>query len=100
MTFAAPYNSDYSHKTALFISLIILLVGAWYAPMSGDEYVHVEQAEKNISYLRSLGQEKEALNTPISRLKHYGQSFDTLRHWSHRPFQLTICTGSDTYPMR
>lgn len=88
MTFAAPYNSEYFHKTALFISLIILLVGAWYAPMSGDEYAHVEQAEKNINYLRSLGQEKEALNTPISRLKHYGQSFDTATTWVAQSFSI------------
>jgi len=65
----------------LFISLIILLTSAWYAPMSGDEHVHKVQAEKNIRYLKSLGEDKEALDTPISRLKHYGQSFDTLTIW-------------------
>ena len=51
------------------------------APISGDEYVHVKQAEKNINYLQSLGENKEALDTPISRLKHYGQSFDTVTSW-------------------
>ncbi|MDZ7607885.1 MAG: tetratricopeptide repeat protein [Cyclobacteriaceae bacterium] len=65
----------------LFLSLVILITTAWHAPMSGDEYVHKVQAEKNIRYLKSLGQDKEALDTPISRLKHYGQSFDTLTVW-------------------
>jgi len=65
----------------LFLSLTILITMAWYAPMSGDEYVHKVQAEKNIRYFKSFGKDKEALDTPISRLKHYGQSFDTLTIW-------------------
>ncbi len=69
-------NADALHKIALFVTLIILTVNAWEAPMSGDEYVHVKQAEKNIRYFKTLGKDKEALETPISRLKHYGQSFD------------------------
>jgi len=69
-------NADVLYKAALFITLIILIANAWEAPMSGDEYVHVKQAEKNIKYFKTLGTDKEALETPISRLKHYGQSFD------------------------
>lgn len=70
--------SELLYKISLLLSFIILLVSSWNAPMSGDEYVHVQQAEKNINYLKSLGADKEALKTPISRLKHYGQSFDTI----------------------
>jgi tetratricopeptide (TPR) repeat protein len=88
MTFTARFNSDYSYKVALIISLTILLVSAWHAPISGDEYVHVEQARKNINYLKSLGQDKEALDTPISRLKHYGQSFDTVTTWVAHSFSI------------
>ena len=66
------------YKTSLIKALIVLIAMAWNAPISGDEYVHLEQAKNNIRYLKTLGADKEALNTPISRLKHYGQSFDTL----------------------
>lgn len=65
------------YKIALALALLVLLLSAWNAPMSGDEYVHVQQAEKVIAYFSTLGQDKSALDTPISRLKHYGQSFDT-----------------------
>ena len=78
MTLRARSTPDFLYKSALFLSLIILLVTSWFAPMSGDEFVHVKQAENNINYIKTFGQDKEALNTPISRLKHYGQSFDTI----------------------
>ena len=66
------------YKTVLLLALVILVITSWNAPLSGDEYVHVKQAEKNINYLKTFGRNKEALDTPISRLKHYGQSFDTM----------------------
>lgn len=69
------------YKSILFLALIILLISSWNAPISGDEYVHVAQSEKNIDYIESFGENKEALHTPISRLKHYGQSFDTITTW-------------------
>ena len=78
MAFNGRSGSDILYKSALLLSLIILLITSWSAPMSGDEYVHVKQAEKNIKYIASLGMDKGALDTPISRLKHYGQSFDTI----------------------
>ena len=79
---------DLLYKFTLFLALIILLISSWNAPISGDEYVHVKQAEKNINYIKSLGKDKEALNTPISRLKHYGQSFDTLTTWIANIFEI------------
>lgn len=74
-------KSDLLYKITLLLAAIILLISSWNAPISGDEYVHVRQAEKNINYIKTLGEDKEALVTPISRLKHYGQSFDTLTTW-------------------
>lgn len=73
-----PLSQDFFYKTTLGLALIILLISSWNAPMSGDEYVHEKQAEKNINYIKTLGEDKTALDTPISRLKHYGQSFDTI----------------------
>lgn len=69
---------DLLFKLSLLVALLLLIALSWNAPISGDEYVHVNQAEKNIDYLKSFGTDREALNTPISRLKHYGQSFDTI----------------------
>ena len=71
-------SSNTLYNLLLAASLIILVATSWNAPISGDEYVHVEQARKNINYLKSGGTEQDALHTPISRLKHYGQSFDTI----------------------
>ncbi|MCK5102104.1 MAG: phospholipid carrier-dependent glycosyltransferase, partial [Cyclobacteriaceae bacterium] len=79
---------DLLFKFTLFLALIILLISSWDAPISGDEYVHVKQAEKNINYIKTLGNDKEALVTPISRLKHYGQSFDTLTTWIVNIFEI------------
>lgn len=79
---------DLLYKITLFLALILLLISSWNAPISGDEYVHVKQAEKNINYIKSLGKDKEALDTPISRLKHYGQSFDTLTTWLADIFEI------------
>lgn len=79
---------DLLFKFTLFLALIIVLIASWNAPISGDEFVHVKQAEKNINYFQSLGNDKDALNTPISRLKHYGQSFDTLTTWVADIFEI------------
>lgn len=79
---------DLIYKSTLFISLIVLLTTSWHAPLSGDEYVHVKQAEKNINYIKTLGKDKEALNTPISRLKHYGQSFDSVTTYLAQVFNV------------
>lgn len=81
-------KSDLFYKITLLLALIILLLSSWNAPISGDEYVHVKQAEKNINYIKTLGKDKEALVTPISRLKHYGQSFDTITTWLADVFEI------------
>lgn len=71
----------YVYPVVLCLAFLVLVISSWNAPISGDEYVHVQQAQKNIRYLKTFGADKAALNTPISRLKHYGQSFDTLTTW-------------------
>lgn len=78
MTIPARLNSKNLYLATLAFSLIILLINAWDAPVSGDEFVHLDQAEKNIRYFQSHGDDTSALHTPISRLKHYGQSFDNV----------------------
>lgn len=68
-----PIRGFYFTAAALTFLLIAL---AWNAPISGDEEVHVRQAEKNLDFYLSMGQDRRALDTPINHLKHYGQSFD------------------------
>jgi 4-amino-4-deoxy-L-arabinose transferase-like glycosyltransferase len=72
------HDPPFIFRLSLIIAFIVLVLSAWNAPMSGDEHVHVEQARKNIRYFQTNGEDTTALYTPISRLKHYGQSFDTI----------------------
>lgn len=71
----------YSFAILSLLLLAFFVSVSWNAPVSGDEYVHFKQAEKNILYFKTLGEDKSALNTPVSRLKYYGQSFDNLTTW-------------------
>ena len=60
------------------LMLIALMIMAWHAPISGDEEVHYRQALKNLRYYETLGSDKSALDTPITHLRDYGQSFDNV----------------------
>jgi len=51
---------------------------AWNAPISGDEYVHLEQGYAVVDYYSSFGKDVRALETPVTNLKYYGQSVDNL----------------------
>jgi len=51
---------------------------AWNAPISGDEYVHLEQGYAVVDFFSSFGKDTRALNTPVTNLKYYGQSVDNL----------------------
>ena len=74
------FRSDNQGRRYFFIlsvlTLALMLFLSYDAPLSGDEEVHYRQAEKNLNYFNSFGKDKTALETPISRLKYYGQSFD------------------------
>ncbi len=74
-------RGKYSFVLLSFLLLAFFVSVSWNAPVSGDEYVHFKQAEKNILYFKTLGKDKTALETPVSRLKYYGQSFDNLTTW-------------------
>ncbi len=60
------------------IMLVALVMMCWNAPISGDEEVHYRQALNNLKYYKTLGMDKSALDTPISHLRDYGQSFDNM----------------------
>ncbi len=64
--------------TLLLLGLLLplLIIMSLEAGISGDEYLHLEQAEMVLDYYKTFGQDKSALHTPVTNLKYYGQSFD------------------------
>lgn len=65
------------------------------AGISGDEEVHLNHANKVISYFSSFGENKEATNTPVTNLRYYGQSFDNVTTLLARFFE-----NQDIYTIR
>ncbi len=85
------------HERAIFKSLfavgallllLVLISGSREAGISGDEEVHYQQSVKVYNYFASYGQDKSALDTPVSHLKYYGQSFDNLTTFLIRWFNI------------
>jgi hypothetical protein len=71
------------HLKYIFCSLAALLLlfmlkGGLDTGISGDEYLHYNHSVYVYDYFASLGKDTAALNTPITHLKFYGQSFDNL----------------------
>ncbi|NEW83073.1 MAG: tetratricopeptide repeat protein [Mariniphaga sp.] len=58
--------------------LLFMLKGGMDGGISGDEYLHYNQSVFVYDYFASLGKDTTALNTPVTHLKYYGQSFDNL----------------------
>ncbi|MDG5800880.1 tetratricopeptide repeat protein [Marinilabiliaceae bacterium ANBcel2] len=65
----------YTIISALLL-LPILIVLSMDAGISGDEYLHLNQAEAVTDYIITMGEDDRALDTPVTNLKYYGQSFD------------------------
>jgi tetratricopeptide (TPR) repeat protein len=57
---------------------LIMLKGGVDGGISGDEYLHYNQSVSVYNYFASLGKDTAAINTPVTHLKYYGQSFDNL----------------------
>jgi tetratricopeptide (TPR) repeat protein len=58
--------------------LLFMLKGGFDGGISGDEYLHYNQSVYVYDYFASLGKDTTVLNTPVTHLKYYGQSFDNL----------------------
>jgi len=58
--------------------LIFMLKGGGDAGISGDEYFHYNQSVSVYNYFATFGKDTTALNTPVTHLKYYGQSFDNI----------------------
>jgi tetratricopeptide (TPR) repeat protein len=72
----------------LVIILPVLLWMATQASISGDEFLHRDQAESVVDYFFSFGADQTALHTPITNLKHYGQGYDNLASLIARIFNI------------
>jgi tetratricopeptide (TPR) repeat protein len=48
------------------------------AGISCDEVLHYDHSVKVVDYFTSHGSDKSALNTPVSNLRYYGQSWDNI----------------------
>jgi len=60
------------------ILLIVMLLTGRDAGISCDEVLHYDHSVAVYNYFASHGEDKSALNTPVTYLKYYGQSYDNI----------------------
>jgi len=69
-------------KYIFFISsaflLLLMLLTSRDAGITCDEVLHYNHSVSVYNYLATHGEDQSALNTPVSHLKYYGQSYDNL----------------------
>jgi tetratricopeptide (TPR) repeat protein len=58
--------------------LIFMLLASRDAGINCDEVLHYNHSQAVYKYFASSGADRSALNTPVTNLKYYGQSFDNL----------------------
>jgi tetratricopeptide (TPR) repeat protein len=58
--------------------LILMLFLSRNAGISCDEVLHYDHSVTVYNYFATHGQDKSALNTPVTNLKYYGQSYDDI----------------------
>ena len=62
--------------SALLLGLMLLMSSN--AGITCDEVLHYNQSVSVYNYYASLGKDQSALNTPVTHLQYYGQSYDNL----------------------
>ena len=58
--------------------LILMLLASRDAGISCDEVLHYNQSVSVYNYFATHGEDQSALNTPVTNLKYYGQSYDNI----------------------
>jgi tetratricopeptide (TPR) repeat protein len=58
------------------VLLFVLLIAQREAGISCDEVLHYNHSISVYNYFATHGEDQSALNTPVTNLKYYGQSFD------------------------
>ena len=69
-------------KYIFFISsallLFLMLLASRDAGITCDEVLHYNHSVSVYNYFATHGKDQSALNTPVTHLKYYGQSYDNL----------------------
>ncbi|MGC1389778.1 MAG: hypothetical protein WA816_01980 [Bacteroidales bacterium] len=58
--------------------LVLMLILSKNAGITCDEVLHYNHSVSVYNYFASHGEDQSALNTPVTNLKYYGQSYDNL----------------------
>ncbi len=58
--------------------LVVMLLLSKNAGISCDEVLHYDQSVSVYNYFASHGKDQSALNTPVTNLRYYGQSYDNI----------------------
>jgi hypothetical protein len=58
--------------------LFIMLLTSRDAGITCDEVLHYDHSAAVYNYFATYGEDKSALNTPVTNLKYYGQSYDNI----------------------
>ena len=66
----------YIFFTSSGIILFLMLLASRDAGITCDEVLHYNQSVSVYNYFATNGQDKAVLNTPVTHLKYYGQSYD------------------------
>jgi predicted Zn-dependent protease len=68
----------YIFFTASAALLFLMLIASRDAGINCDEPLHYNQSVAVYKYFATRGEDRSALNTPVTLLKYYGQSYDNL----------------------
>jgi hypothetical protein len=71
-------NKKYIFLFCSFLLLIAMLLMSRSSGISCDEILHYQQSVSVYDYFASHGSDRSSLDTPVSHLKYYGQSYDNL----------------------
>jgi len=71
-------NFKYIFYLSSVFLLILMLILSRNAGITCDEVLHYNHSVSVYNYFATHGQDQSALNTPVSNLKYYGQSYDNL----------------------
>jgi tetratricopeptide (TPR) repeat protein len=73
--------------------LILMLLSSSDAGINCDEVLHYDHSVAVWNYFSSHGKDSSALNTPVSMLKYYGQSYDNITTILARLFHIDNVYG-------
>jgi tetratricopeptide (TPR) repeat protein len=68
----------YIFYSSASILLLLMLITSRDAGITCDEVLHYDHSVSVYNYFATRGEDQTALNTPVSNLKYYGQSYDNL----------------------